>query len=206
MDIRQIIKWIGGLAGASFLCSSSCVKSIGRDCSETSYSFELPFKARPDTDSVRLGDEITFTVDCATVFTDISSGARVDYSGAVNLGSALYFVKYDSSERGMKNAADQFTYNVVKGTAVRSADSTLYREYLFAEFNNRYIFELIIKPKSPGLYRVVFSNSANTYRRNDPCTKAGFAINLAETAHNRRLEGVDDEATPGGDFHFHVSP
>lgn len=188
------------------LCGSSCIKNIGRDCSRGVYFFELPFKAKPDTDSIKLGESITFTVDVPAVFKDLVSGKEIDYSGAANLGSAIYFVKLDTPGMTITNAADQFTYSLKTGDSITPIDPTLYRAYKFAESNGRYKFELVIKPKSSGLYRVVFSDSGNTYRDSDPCTKAGFTINLEETRHNRHLEGIDDEALPGGDFHFYVSP
>ncbi len=157
-------------------------------------------------DSIKLGDEITFTVDCSTTFFDLASGKEIDYSDARNLGSSISFGKYDSTEMTMVKAANQLSYNLIKGSPVKPIDSTERRDYRFTESNGRYVFELRVKPKTSGLYIVAFSNSANVFREGDPCTKAGFTINLVETRHNRYLVGYGDEATPGGDFYFHVSP
>lgn len=206
INATTILKQLALLVGSFFLCSSSCTKYLGTGCALTVYTFELPFKARPDTDSIKLGESITFTVDVPNKFIDERSGKEIDYSGAANLGSAIGFVRYDSAVTKMDNAASQFTYSLTKGISVTPYDSTLYREYNFAESNGRYLFELTITPKAPGLYAVVFSNSANTYRGSDPCTKSGFTINLEETSHNRHLAGFYDETIPGGDLYFRVYP
>lgn len=206
MDIKHILKQIFWILSASFLCSSSCSKTIGGDCAATVYTFELPFKARPDTDSIQLGEAITFSIEASTVFVDKISGMEVDYNGAGNLGSAVGFIKYDSTAEKWVHAAGQHKYSLAKGIEVRSADTTVYREYLFAESNGRYVFELAITPKSPGLYGVIFSDAANVFRGSDPCTKAAFIITLEGTSHNRYLDGDYNEITPGGDFYFHVSP
>ena len=206
MAINNVIKRLLWLLSTSFLCSSSCIKNIGRDCTRTLYSFELPFTARPDKDSIKVGDEIVFKVDCSTTFTDFQTGKQIDYSGAANLGRSISFGKFDSSGTTLSYAANQFSYNLIKGTPIKPVDSSMNREYLFIESNGRYEFELAIKPKTPELYMVAFSNSANTYRQSDPCGKAGFSINLTGTNHNRYLKGSSDEIVEGGDIYFFVSP
>ncbi len=190
----------------SFLCSSSCVKNIGKDCTATVYTFELPFNAVPDKDSIRLGDSITFSINAPTTFVDINSGHEIDYSGSGNLGGTIGFIKYDSTTKKWKPSANQFKYTLKKGVWETPMDTLMFRAYHCSEAGHRYVFELTIAPETVGLYGVVFGNSGNTFRGSDPCVKAGFTVNLQESSHNRYLDGDYNEITPGGDFYFHVSP
>jgi hypothetical protein len=139
-----------------------------------------------------------------TSLNDALTNQIVNYSGAQNLGSAIGFQKYDSLEKNWINAALMFSYNLIDGTDANSTNVELYKEYLFIEKRSRFLFKLAIVPKKRGLFRIVFSNSGNTYRTSDKCTKANFIINFKETNHNRHLVGYTGEDIEGGDLHFIV--
>lgn len=183
--------------------NARCNKT-GLHCANSVFSFELPVKAIPYTDSILVGDSIKFVISESTMFREVNTGQFVDFNGAANLGSAIGFQQYDSATKNWLDAASLFSYTLLEGKRVSERNPALYREFIFQEKNERYVFELIIIPKNTGLYIVGFSNSASTYRYSDPCTKAGFVINFKETNHNRHLVGYVGEDLPGGDFYFHV--
>lgn len=82
--------------------------------------------------------------------------------------------------------------------------TSLHIQYRFSEQNSMYVFKLGVVPKQQGLFRLVFSNSGNTCRKSDKCTKANFSINFKETNHNRHLVGYLGPDVLGGDLNFYV--
>lgn len=187
---------------AFLLTNTSC--NCTKDCTATNYKFELPVKIVPDTDTLQLGDSLILIIDESNSFRDLQSGALVPFRGAANLGSAISFVRRELNTDLFEHVADDFDFTLLKGRSVTSTNSSIFREYLFEEENNRYRFHLVIKPQKPGQYQLVFSRSNNTYRESAPCDKANFTINLKETSHNRHLLGYTGEDLPGGDFNFVV--
>ena len=188
---------------ASFLLTNaSC--NCSKDCTAIYYKFELPVKIVPDTDTLQLGDSLTIIIDESNSFVELQSGTLVPFKRAANLGSAISFGRRDLTTGSFEYAANDFDFTMLKGKSVKSTNSSISRGYLFIEKNNRYRFHLVIKPKKPGLYQMVFSHSNNTYRESAPCDKANFTINLKETSHNRHLLGYTGEDLPGGDFYFVV--
>jgi len=185
-----------------FLQQCSCTKTLGLDCAEIKYSFELPVKGYPDKDSISTGDTIWLEINESTSFKDDQSGQMIDYSNAGNIGSALGFQIYDSIQQNWYPAISQFLFLLTKGKELKRTPLDI--EYSFAEETGRYLFKLGVIPKVKGLYRIVFSNSNNTYRNNDKCTKANFIINFKETNHNRHLTGYTGPDVPGGDLNFYV--
>jgi hypothetical protein len=184
------------------LTNASC--NCSKDCTAIYYKFELPVRIFPDTDTLQLGDSLTIIIDESNSFVELQSGTLVPFKNAANLGSAISFGKRDLTNGSFEYAANDFDFTLIKGKESKVENRSLYRAYLFAEENNRYRFHLVIKPKKPGLYQMVFSNSNNTYRESAPCDKANFTINLKETSHNRHLLGYTGEDLPGGDFYFVV--
>ena len=111
---------------------------------------------------------------------------------------------YDSVTKNWLDAVNQFFFFLSKGRESNSTNLKLYKEYLFSEQNGIYLFKLGVVPKLHGLFRLVFSNSNNTYRKDDKCTKANFIIDFKETNHNRHLVGYVGLDVPGGDLNFYV--
>ena len=184
------------------LTNSSC--NCTKDCTAIYYKFELPVRIFPDTDNLQLGDSLTIIIDESNSFVELQTGTLVPFKRAANLGSAISFVRRDLTTGSFEYVANDFEFTLLKGKSVKSTNCSITREYLFIEENDRYRFHLIIKPKKPGQYQIVFSRSGNTYRESAPCDKANFTINLKETNHNRHLLGYTGEDLPGGDFNFVV--
>lgn len=204
MDIRRrisnsVVIFISGLLTINGTCNKS-----GFDCSIVKNNFELPVRITPDYEILQIDDSLTIIIDESSTFVDLQTNQSVNFNNAGNLGSALSFMRYDSLNKTWVNAANLFSFYLIKGKISNPVNEELYRAFLFSENNNRYYFNLIIKPKESGLFQMIFSNSNNTYRESDPCDKANFTINLKETNHNRHLVGYTGENLPGGDFFFVV--
>ncbi len=189
------------------LMVQECGNKIGLDCATTKYSFELPVKAYPDRDSISIGDTIWFEVNAPTRLKDINTNQMVDYSGTANLGSALSFSALSADNEFTINSVERFNYVLINGLELRhSYNNGLGNEYQFIENNSSYIFQLGIIAKEKGKYRIVFSNSNNTYRNSDKCTKASFNINFKNTNQHYTLSPFYIIGTNpvGGDYYLVV--
>lgn len=203
MMIKQIQKLpITVLAVLLIFQKCNCTKDLRMDCAEVRYSFPLPVIGYPQKDTVIRGDTLWLEIKESTSFIDERSGNTIDYSSAANLGSAIGFQIYDSVEKNWFQAVDSFSFKLISGT--QYSKGLLYVEYLFKEEAGHYLFKIAVIPSSKGLYRLVFSNSNNTYRKNDKCTKANFSINFTNTNQNRHLTGYTGPEIIGGDYYFFV--
>lgn len=200
MDIKKIPLII---VAAVLLEQCDCTKSgLGLDCAQTKYSFELAVKAYPDKDSINIGDTVWLEVNSPTQFKEAASGQMIDYSKAENLGSAIAFSGLSAENAFTVKSVDKFNYFLKEGLETANTDVGLYKEYLFIEKNNRYLFLLGIVAKEKGTYRIVFSNAANVYRSNDKCTKAGFIINFKDTDQHIYLFPGGAGTPPGGGVYY----
>lgn len=184
---------------------SQCKKRFG--CAENLYSFNLGVKAIPDNDSLLIGDTIWFEIDEPITLKDAQTERMINYSGAVNLGSAIAFQAF-SSEFGQFTieAAKKFAIIVIEGKETGNTNPSLYHEFLFSEINSRYIFRLGIMPLEKGIFRIGFGNAANVYRTNDNCTKASFNLNFKETdQHFYFFPGGSGTIPGGGIYYFKVN-
>ncbi len=188
---------------AFFVQQSSCNKN----CVETTYNFELPVKAYPDKDTIKVGDTIWVEINSRTDFLDKSTNKTINYAGAANLGSAIGFSFRDTVNKKWVDAANDFKFSLLKGLNTNSSNINLYREYLFSEEAGYYVFKLGIMPQKKGLYSFLLSNSNNTYRQNDKCTKANFTIIFRNTNQHYYLSPSYSGQTnlEGGDYYFIVN-
>ncbi len=177
----------------------------GKNCLDTKYSFQLPVKAYPDKDTLLVGDTLWLEINESVQFTSID-GTIIDYSGAANLGSAIGFSIWDNNLKTWAYAVDSFSYVLVSGISLNHYLPKLIKEYTFIEQNGRYIFKLGIIPKAKGLHSLLFSNSSNTYRKKDKCTKANFTINFRNTNQHYYLSPfyTGQPNLVGGDYYFVV--
>lgn len=172
-----------------------------KNCPLVLYNFELGIIARPDLDSLNIGDTIFFDVNESVILNDGLSGQQVTYNQTKNLGTAISF-----SELVSPNVVNQFVNNDFKfvllaGTHVIRPDTNRYREYLFVETNQRFQFKLGIVPQNRGVYKMFVSNSANVSRENDNCSRANFAINFKNTNQHLYLNEISFPGvvlSPGG--------
>jgi len=193
------------------LLSVTCIYATCRkhplDCSRTVANFELGIKAYPNLDSIHLNDTIWVEVDEPTVLTDISTGKSIDYSGASNLGSAIWFEKVSpTTGQFITGVVDRFNFFLVKGINVTNTAPDIYKEYFFAEENGRYVFKVGVIPKEKGIFGLVFSNASSVIRKNDNCTKASFVLNFKNTNQHYYLNPnyTGGPVAPGGAYYFKV--
>lgn len=201
MDIK-----IKHLIVVSFaLCAmflNSCGKITG--CADTSYRFMIGVKIHPNKETLLLGDTLWFEVDAPTTLKDVATGKLTDYSGALNLGSAVGFGKITANN--VVFSANSFDYKLLTGTNVNNPNTVQIREFLFTQINDRYVFKLGVVPKEKGVFGIDFSNSVNVYRKSDRCTKALFYINFENTPHHYHLNPITGSDTTNnyGSYYFTV--
>ncbi len=184
-----------------FLLKCDC-KKLQLDCTKVQYEFVLPVKSYPNKDSISLSETIFLEINEPISFVDIKTNQTITFNGAENLGSAIGFQVYDSISKNWLDAVNQFSFYLMKGTELKVTSLDI--QDRFSEQNNMYGFKLGVIPKRSGLFRLVFSNSNNTYRSSDKRTKANFIINFKETNHNRHLVGYVGPDVQGGDLNFYV--
>lgn len=189
------------LFGSFLLLNFKCHKSV--DCFEAKYSFTMDFTARPDKDSIRVGDTIWLQTSSSTTALDYLSGNLVDYSKAVNLGTAISFYAYSvSSNKFIIEAGKKFDFFVVDGKEVSSINPNTTHEFLFKEVDNKYMFNLGIVSKETGIFRFGLSNAADVYRTDNKCTKATFTMNFKNTNQHFHLFPGGAGTPPGGGVYY----
>jgi hypothetical protein len=188
-----------GIASLQFQCNK------GLRCAETVYGFGISIKAYPDNEILKIGDTLWFDINEATTLKD-GTGNMVDYSGAVNLGCVVNFDRLSPANQFTEASADRFRFLLNKGQQTQSIDATFAREYLFREENGLYLFQLGIIPKDTGTFRVLFSDAANVYRKQDKCTKATFSLLFKNTDQHYYLSPFynGDTSLVGRDYYFKV--
>ena len=193
----------GSVIAALIFIEANCTK-FPLDCANTKYSFELPVKAFPNKDTIHVGDTIWLEINESTLIRDGRTGDIIDYSGTSNLGTALSFSFRDTAINLWADAANNFNFQIIHGLELRR--TKLVTEYRFVENNGRYLFKLGVIPKVKGLYSLLFSNSDNTYRNSDKCTKASFSIIFKNTDQHYYLHPLYTGQTGlvGGDYYFFV--
>ncbi len=177
----------GILIFIALACTNASCKKLGLHCANNIYTFKIGVKAYPDFDSIHLGDIIWFEINTPSSLRDESSSTLINYSGSVNLGTAISFVKFiggSASDPGALYDAKSFNDSVIIGSKVNNLQTDAVKEYLFSEINNSYKFKIAIIAKNKGTFSIGFSNAANVYRTPDNCTKAAFLINFKNTDHH----------------------
>jgi len=189
-----------------FIYLATVCATCKKNCIRTDYSFTINTKAYPALDSIFINDTVWIELNEPTILQDALSGTSIDYSGAQNLGTAIAFDELlGNAQTG--NAAMDFDLKLLQGTQVSNPNTTLIREFLFAEANGRYLFKLGIVPKRVGIFRIGLSNAANVYTTNNQCSRGGFTINFKETDQhlyfNQWNYGVTP-SLPNGGYCFKV--
>ena len=156
----------------------SCVKN----CSDTSYSFDINARIFPDEDSISIGDTIWIEASSPTTLTDKLSGEEVDYGGATNMGIAIQIVSFHGgsvSNTGAFHVLDSFHYVLVNGQLTAQDDNAI--NYLYDAVDNSYKFKLGIIGERTGTYGLSVSDAINVYRQKDKCSKATYTMQITDT-------------------------
>jgi hypothetical protein len=195
--IRVLITLI---AIVSFFTGVTCKKN----CLRQTYSFNIGVKATPDMDSVLRGDTIWLTIDEPTTLKDGISGNQVLFTNANNLGTVLAFQEVLSATQ-FREAVIDFDFKLSLGLGTNN-NTQLFKEYLFSELGNKYVFKLGIVPRTIGVYRLLFSNAANVYRNNSNCEYANVVVDFKNTDQHYYLHPgySGNPPTSSGVYYFKV--
>lgn len=185
-----------------FLYTATVFATCRKDCSRIDYSFEIAAKAYPDLDSIRVGDTIWIEINEPVFLKDLKTNTSINYSGTVNLGTNLGFQEIKGSTPQLINSANDFLFKIIEGIEVNSLHSDLFKEYLFVERNNMFLFKLGVIPKRSGIFRINFGSAANVYRANDKCSKASFVFNFENTNQHFYLYPGGSGSLPGGSTYY----
>jgi hypothetical protein len=184
-------------------CRCNCEKLI--DCANIRYQFELGVHANPDLKTLNVGDTLYLAVNDSTAQMDNITNKVVNYSGAVNLGSFINFQEIDLITRSTKNCLDKFEFIEMDGEKLNNTFHGMGQEYRFIERNNRFLFKIALVCKQQGIYDVVFTNSNNTFRASDGCTKANFEMVFRnKSVHYELLPWFTGNSQIGGQYVFEV--
>ena len=166
------------------------------DCARTDYSFEGFFKAYPDRDSIRIGDTIWLETKIPVVSKDVISGEMINYTGAINLSTAIAFYELipGPGDPAPLDAANFFNYVLKKGLARPSVDINYVREFRFVEEAGFYLFKLAIIPIKRGLFAIYPGDAANVYTKSNKCQKSSFSLTIKDT--NQRIF-LYEQSRPG---------
>jgi len=150
------------------------------NCSENNYSFLLGVQARPDTDSIRVGDTLWVRIDESNQLRDQSTGQVIDFSEAANLSFVFGLGKVISAIQ-VDDAAAFFDYYIRKGKYVGSFNTSRFRNFGLDELNGRYYLEIGFIPKQTGIYRILIERAANVYTRRRLCDRSTFSPEFQNT-------------------------
>ncbi|HVI44135.1 MAG TPA: hypothetical protein VM802_04680 [Chitinophaga sp.] len=174
---------IGLLLIHLFTCYTTC----RTNCAGVDFSFAIANRIYPDKDSINVGDTIWIEVDVPTQLTDLKTSSEVDYSGAVNLGSAIAFQKFDvgsTTQTGLVEAAEAFKTHLVFGEVIDNSKTPFAKktkEFRFHETNGRYRFKAGFIATEKGDFMIGPGDANGVYRQQDKCSKASFTITIANT-------------------------
>ena len=183
---------------------STIYATCKKNCLTATYAFKIGVKAIPNLDSINIGDTIWLDINEPTTLQSLESGALINFSNATNLGSNIGFQEVLSATQ-FRNAANDFSFKLISGTETLNTNPQLFRAYLFAEQNNRYVFKLGVVPLTVGVYRLVLGNAANVVRNNSNCERASFQIDFQQTdQHFYFFPGGAGTPPGGGAYYFKV--
>lgn len=122
---------------------------------------------------------------------DEISGKQINYSEALNLGTAIEFLELKPGTISTPDsfpAANNFTFYTIDGNFIPdNPNKEKVKEFTLIEREGYYNYKVAFIPQKKGIYAIVPSNSMNVYRKNDKCTKASFNITFKDTEQHLYL-------------------
>lgn len=164
--------------------SSTCKKSLICADNNTYTFINNDARAYPDRDSIRVGDTLWIEISMPTTLSDALTNTMIDFSNAVSVGNSPgvgQFIGGSVSDPGVIGAVDKFNYSIIKGELVNSSILNERMQFNFDKINDSFFLKFALIPNSKGIYIFGISDEAGVYRKGDPCTKASFAFEFANT-------------------------
>jgi hypothetical protein len=174
---------------------ATCNKRL--DCHSAFYSFKASYLIHPDLDSIHINDTIWLELSTSTQMAEMNTNQMVNYSGAVNFGTAIGYLKLiggDFLNPGSVAAADSFENVLVNGISQQSLKPDQVLNFLFKEENGMYIFKLGIVPKNKGLFAIGPGDAVNVYTNRNKCDKTNFTLTFKNTNQHLYLY---EQSRPG---------
>ncbi len=164
--------------------SSTCKKKFICADSNT-YTFINNYaKAYPDKDSIQIGDTLWIQINMPTILKDITTNTMTDFSNAVSVGNTFgvgLFTGGSESDPGVTGAVNKFDYLVAKGQLIDNSILNERIQFQFSKANDSFFLKVGAIPKMTGIYYLAISDDAGVHRKGDPCTKAAFEFQFANT-------------------------
>lgn len=163
--------------------SSTCKKLI---CADTNtYTFIHNYaRAYPNKDSVRVGDTIWIEISTPTILKDITTNTMIDFSNATSVGNSIGIVLAvggSINDPGVVGALDKFNYFISKGQLLKGPILNQTMEFKCDKISDSFFLKVGYIPMDVGVYFLGISDDAGVYRKGDPCAKASFAFEFANT-------------------------
>ncbi len=155
------------------------INGCSKPCNEPDYSFSITESFSPEKDSINVGDTMWLVSETPVKMQDITTQARIDYSGAANFGSTLQVIDISKTQSTEIGAVDSFTYIKVIGDIFtdEKISPTKVKQLSFNEINGMYKIKIGIIAQKKGAYILFVGNAANIYRTSSPkCGKASIEI------------------------------
>lgn len=156
-----------------------------KPCIEANYSFVVHAHITHDIDSINMGDTIYLISSFPTTLIDQNTHAKVEYSGATNIGTTLGVLQLSTKDSLGKDAVFDFNYFSLNGRVyndrnISSPDGV--QQLIYEEVNGNYELKIGLIPKTKGTYVFVIGNGISTGRNNSrSCEKANFNITFENT-------------------------
>ncbi len=157
---------------AFFFLNGGCKKR----CVEVNYSLKAFVNVSPSKDSLLVGDTLYFESKTSTLFYDYNNSRNVDFSGAINFGTALGIGELNLSADSIRGAINNFILIPLKGEFSSSALPQKVKQVKFVEESGFYYFKLGIVPKQKGIYSISLADATNTIHRSSKCEKANISV------------------------------
>lgn len=165
----------------------SFAKCGNQNCAQTTYELSAAMKVTPEKSTFNIGDTIWLEMNQPVQMIDNFSQKTIDFYGAQNFGTVLYFLGFNESESFP--AAENFEFILPIGSFVGEIRERRFQEFLFIESSGYYKFRLGMVVKKLGYFYFVFSDSENTFTNKNMCEKARVKLQL--TNSNKNLDLLD---------------
>lgn len=159
-------------------------------CPDAVHSFAITSSFTPQKDSIKVGDTLYLSSAFPAQLKDVRSGQQVDYKGASNIGSDIFFDELPIDKLPLENpansliyAVDGFSFVAIKGRVYTDATAGPKRvkQLTYQQLGANYELLIGIIPNRKGVFCLTLGNGFSGSRPNQGCDKAAFDIRVTNT-------------------------